>query len=375
MQSCVAFGSAVRQMEPSGYCVGRGARMAKIILLLCGVIMLCEPTSAFAWGYQGHKVVGSIADRMLKPAAKQQVRDILGDNLDLRRAAPWLDCVKSVVRHDDGSFHYEVNPDHLDYEVPCTPFDSRQERARLVDYAKRNWITCSYKPDGVERGCHNTFHYEDVPIQRDGFDRKLHPLGTEDHDLVAAIGAAVAVLSDKPIPPPFLFSIKDKKEALLLLAHLVGDLHQPLHVGAVYLDADGKQVDPETASSIDPATETNGGNAIQDQNLNLHHEWDDIPTDIGEASTEELREAAKMIPSTQGPPEDWPAIWASESVLVAREAFKDLVFKRTEPPPRVQWTVAFSGHMAYLHSMDTIKRAQLAKGGARLAEILNAIWP
>ena len=45
------------------------------------------------------------------------------------------------------------------------------------------------------------------------------------------------------------------------------------------------------------------------------------------------------------------------------------------PPPRVQWTVAFSGHMAYLHSMDTIKRAQLAKGGARLAEILNAIWP
>jgi hypothetical protein len=25
--------------------------------------------------------------------------------------------------------------------------------------------------------------------------------------------------------------------------------------------------------------------------------------------------------------------------------------------------------------MDTIKRRQLAKGGARLAEILNAIWP
>jgi hypothetical protein len=349
--------------------------MARTIVLLCCLVALLDPTSASAWGYQGHKVVGSIADRLLKPAAKQQVRDILGENLDLRRLAPWLDCVRSVVRHDDGTFHYEVDPDHLEYEVPCTPFNSTQERARLVDYAKRNWFTCSYKPDGFERGCLNTFHYENVPIQRGGFDRKLHPLGTEDSDLVAAVGAAIAVLSDKPIPSPFPFSIKDKREALFLLAHLVGDLHQPLHVGAVFLDADGSQVDPEAASSIDPANDTFGGNAIQDQNINLHHEWDDIPTDIGEASTQELRDDAKNVAPTQGPPQDWPAIWASESILVARDAFKDLTFKRVEPPPRVQWTVVFSDHAAYLRSMDAIKRRQLARGGARLAEILNAIWP
>ena len=30
---------------------------------------------------------------------------------------------------------------------------------------------------------------------------------------------------------------------------------------------------------------------------------------------------------------------------------------------------------AYLRHQDAIKRKQLAKGGARLAEILNAIWP
>jgi hypothetical protein len=29
------------------------------------------------------------------------------------------------------------------------------------------------------------------------------------------------------------------------------------------------------AHAVDPATATSGGNAIQDQNLNLHHEWDD----------------------------------------------------------------------------------------------------
>ena len=119
-----------------------------------------------------------------------------------------------------------------------------------------------------------------------------YPLGTNDHDLVSAIGAAVAVLTDKPAPPPF--SIKDKKEALLLLTHFVGDLHQPLHVGAIYLDAAGKLVDPDAAPEMDPATETHGGNVIQDENLNLHHEWDDIPTDIGEAFTRELLAAAKI---------------------------------------------------------------------------------
>ena len=86
-------------------------------------------------------------------------------------------------------------------------------------------------------------------------------------------------------------------------------------------------------------------------------------------------EAAKATPATQGPLADWPSIWASESILVARDAFAGLTFRRTQPPPRVQWTVSFDDHDAYLRAMDAIKRRQLAKGGARLAEILNAIWP
>ncbi|HMJ43173.1 MAG TPA: S1/P1 nuclease [Pseudolabrys sp.] len=210
--------------------------MLRMVFVLSCLIGLLDPAPASAWGYQGHKVVGSIADQLLKPNAKQQVQQILG--FDLRTAGPWADCVKSVVRHDDLSFHYEVDPDHLEYEVPCTRFNSREERARIVDYAKRNWSTCSYTPDGFERGCHNTFHFDDLAVQRNGFDRNFQ--GQNEHDLVAAIGAAVAVLSDKPVPPPFPFSIKDKKEALFLLAHLIGDLHQPLHVGSVYLDANGR---------------------------------------------------------------------------------------------------------------------------------------
>ena len=350
--------------------------MVRLVFALNCLFCLLYPTASSAWGYQGHKVVGSVADKLLNPTAKQQVARILDiPKPELRTAGPWADCVKSVVRHDDGTFHYEVDPNHLEYEVPCTPFNSMEERARIVDYARRNWSTCSYTPDGFERGCHNTFHFDDIAIQRSRFDRNF--LGQNEHDLVAAIGAAIAVLTDKPAPPPFPFSIKDKKEALLVLAHLIGDLHQPLHVGSVYLDAKGKLVDPDAAHAIDPATETIGGNAIQDQNISLHHEWDDIPTDIGEAATRELLADAKSLPASQGGIGDWPAAWASDTILASHDAFAGLTFAFSETMlnGKIKWNVAFDDHVAYLRSMDAIKRRQLSKDGARLAELLNAIWP
>jgi hypothetical protein len=340
--------------------------MSRMVLALACVLCLFVPKPASAWGYQGHEVVGSIADQLLHDNAKQHVSEILNfTSPELRIAGPWADCVRSVVADIDG-FEYVVDPAHFEYEVPCRPFKSPEARARMEDYAGRNWFNC--KPVA----CHTDYHFDDVAIERDRYDRKYR--GTSDHDLVSAVGAAIAVLTDKPAPAPF--SIKDKKEALLLLAHFVGDLHQPLHVGVVYLDAGGKLVDPDEAAE-NPATETAGGNLIQDQNLSLHHEWDDIPTDIGEASTKELLEAARSVPPSQGPIEDWPVIWASDTILVARDAFAHLSFVPINPVPPLyaKWSVVFDDHDAYLRSMDAIKRKQLAKGGARLAELLNAIWP
>jgi S1/P1 Nuclease len=352
--------------------------MLRIVLTLACVLGLLEPEAASAWGYQGHRVVGSIAGHLLTPNAAAQVQRILNEDnsheLDLRKAGPWADCVKSVVRHDNGSFEYVVDPNHLEFEVPCTPFKSEQERARMVDFAGRNWLNCDYRPDGPDKppgGCHNTFHFDDVAPQRDRFDRSFQ--GTNDHDLVAAISAAIAVLQGKPAPPPF--SIRDKKEALLMLTHFMGDLHQPLHVASIYLDADGKLVDPDAAHVIDPATKTDGGNAVRDQNVIFHAEWDDIPTDIGDAWTRELLADARSALPSAGAVEDWPAQWASDTVRVAHDAFSGLSFQQTRPPPNVQWTVAFNDHTAYLWLADITKRKQLAKGGARLAELLNTIWP
>jgi hypothetical protein len=361
--------------------------MSKLVIALLWACLCCllSPTDASAWGYKGHRVVGSIAQELLSDNAKTQVRQILNPTaspdtaptklIDLRKAGPWADCVKSVELKD-GHFKYKVDEDHYEYEVPCTPF--RNERDLMEDYASRNWTTCPYPSDisKPQRGCHNTFHFDDVAIERDRFDRTYQ--GSNEHDLVAAINATIAVLANRPMPQGFAFSIKSQKEALLLLTHFIGDLHQPLHVGSVYLDKDGNLVDPDLAHRIDPATETVGGNSIQDENESLHAEWDDIPTDLGDAKTRELMVVAKRVPATPGPIEDWAAIWATESLLQAREVFSGLAFKYKEPPPPStdsQWVVAFDDHTAYLWMADQIKRRQLAKGGARLAHILNTIWP
>ena len=356
--------------------------------LLLGCLLLFSPTAASAWGYQGHRVVGSIADALLTANAQQQVKQILnppgshdpssGHQFDLRKAGPWADCVKSVALQSDGSFKYTVSDTHPEYELPCIPYT--EERGLMDDYAARNWTTCVY-PTGADPrrqlGCHNTFHFEDVAVERDGFDRSYQ--GTNPHDLVEAIGACIAVLQDKPIPSGFPFSIKDKREALLLLTHFVGDLHQPLHVGALYLDANGDLVDPDVTHQVDPANDTVGGNSIQDQNINLHAEWDDIPANLGDMRTDELMAAAKLVPASQGPIEDWPAAWAGDTIQVSHEAFAGLTFANNpSPPPGAtgpHWVVTFKDHAAYLLLMDQIKRQQLAKGGARLARILDAIWP
>src|SRR3954469_9072021 len=369
------------------------ARVALILAYVCSFILL-QSGHVLAWGYQCHEVVGAIADELIadNPNAKKQVHDILNSPLpsndevkqqkdlrlfrevSLQQAGPWADCVKSVAHHDGNRFKYELDAAHPEYETPCIPFNSALERARMEDYVKRNWSApdCSYHPAGFEQGCHNTYHFDDVAIQRDGYDR--NELGTNAHDVVAAINAMIAVLTDKAPQPPF--AIRDKKEALLLLTHFVGDLHQPLHVGAVYLDPQGALVDPDAAHTVDEKTETAGGNSISDENVNLHSEWDDIPFDIGLKATRELMASARAVSADDPSSTDgWAALWATDTILAAHEAFKDLTFG---PKADGKWPVSYGSqdrHMAYLHRMDGIKRQQLAKAGARLAEILNTIWP
>ena len=324
--------------------------------------------NALAWGYQGHQVIGSIADQMLTDHAKQEVQKNLG--FELRVASPWPDCVRSVVKHPDGSFEYA--PSKPEYRIPCIPFETTDETARMIDYVRRNWDVCVY--EGGKAGCEDSYHFADVAIQHDHYERGY--TGTNGHDVVSAINAAIAVLKEKPVQAPF--KIRDKKEALFMLAHFVGDLHQPLHVGAIYLDVDGQVINPDGGGPSDPATETRGGNSILEridercEGPNLHAEWDAIPQSLGASANPALLQSARATPKTAGPVEGFAAAWAGETVREAHRAFAGLTFTGA---CNGHWLLHFADHQKYEQAERDLKEQQLARAGARLAELLNAIWP
>src|SRR5262245_7794531 len=208
-------------------------------LAVSALLIAAWSAPAMAWEGQGHELVGAIADAVLADSrAGRQARQILG--YGLHSAAKWPDCVRGVHKDSTG-FHYDGGNDD------CTEFNNPAEIARMIDYARRNWTNCKTPP---RSGCHTEYHFADVAVQRSAYSRSY--FGTSYDDIVSALGSAVLVLQGKPALPPF--SIKDKKEALILIAHLVGDLHQPLHVGAVYLRQNGGLMDPDAPPHQDPKT-------------------------------------------------------------------------------------------------------------------------
>ena len=187
--------------------------------------------------------------------------------------------------------------------------------------------------------------------------------------MVAAIRAAVIYLKTKSAPAPF--TITSEAQALMMLAHYVGDIHQPLHVIAVYLDANGKIVDPDSGA-FDPATRTTGGNKIEDGSVALHKEWDTVPASLGPGQVTPARiAAAKKVPATAGAEEDWSAAWATDTLLVGKGAFKGLKFSKEDS--KHMWDVTLPP--GYAKARTGIQAKQLIKAGARLGQLLEAIWP
>ncbi len=79
---------------------------------------------------------------------------------------------------------------------------------------------------------HHDYQSADLTFQAAGYANGA--VGTRDHDVVQILRQCVGVLQGQPSAAnPHGLS---QREALLLMAHLVGDIHQPPHVGTAYVD-------------------------------------------------------------------------------------------------------------------------------------------
>jgi hypothetical protein len=336
--------------------------MRRFLVWTIAAVASCVCSLAGAWGADGHRTVGALAQKLLEGSqAGREVAALLGE-LSLADAALWADCAKGVKPD-------ETRANELVYASTgrfpeCQVFETPQGQAEMIDFVRRNLKNCN--PEAHEEDCHRQYHYTDLNLLQPKY--RLGVVGAREDDIVAAITAAIRVLQNKVAAQPFM--IKDKREALLILAHYVGDIHQPLHVGAVYLNAAGKRINPDK-TGFDLATETRGGNELMVATRRLHSLWDEVfPSQRPDRINAAWIARARAVPASGTDIERFATAWATESLRQSREAFRLVSFA-----PRVekQWPTSLPSD--YPARMALVKKAQLTAAGAHLAEVLRLIWP
>jgi hypothetical protein len=342
-------------------------KLGEIIGLACALLV---SRAAYSFGSDGHMTVGNLADKLIEGTlAADHVKAILGPNEKLREAAIWPDCARGVIQSGD---EFKYSPDPKFHDKHCAVFETPDGKEEMKAYVARNWDNC--ENSGEKKNCHKAFHFADIPLQLGHYSPKS--VGAAEHDVVHAITACIVFLRDGSQTEPFHFGEDNqgRREALRLLAHFVGDVHQPLHVGAVYLTANGRAMNPNKTKKFSPKSETRGGNLLfVGHTDNLHHQWDSIATSLAK---EDLTGEAAAVLQSDGAIETWSTTWATESIHQARDAYKGQSFgKKKVVGENEGWPVVFKDRQAYLKAQREIQRDQITRAGARLAEVLQAIWP
>jgi S1/P1 nuclease len=321
-------------------------------ILVVALFVVTNSRLAWSWSGNGHRTIGMIADLVLEryPKVRERIAAILDSN-SLSEVSVWADCAKG-------------------YRYCHRPLTD-EEKA----FVKHN-------------PAHHGFHYTDVPIQQGTY--RAGTAGTTDNDIVRVLAHAINVLREKaPNEGP---AILNEREALWLIAHLVGDIHQPLHVGAIYYDKDcASVVDPNVVAKNLPefgigstVASTRGGNELKVGSKSLHAYWDDGTVKgamrlagVRDLSIDGFAKVAVGAPPQAwrptGDPETWPAQWATESLLLARSALTQIEIGPglAEAGGKCTWPITLQRNYTDWSNRQTL--AQLGKAGFRLAEVLRVV--
>ncbi|MFL6237770.1 MAG: S1/P1 nuclease [Thermoanaerobaculia bacterium] len=327
--------------------------------------------SAQAYGPRGHGLVGAVADKRLaqnKPAAAA-VKQLL-ESLTLERVATLPDEIKAFDACGK-------RPSTKPLKVP------KRVNDELMAFLAAN--PCNGHPS------HHEFHYTDVPVLG-GEKYAGGKVGRSDFDIVHMIPFCVRVLKGEE--PETNDRGITKTVAVILLAHYLGDIHQPLHVGAEYFDADGNPFEP---TADDPGLADQGGNKLTLFTLvkgkeksagKLHSYWDGqtVENAFGTLKTSTIASRlSKNEPENwelAGEPDTWAEQMANEILPVAREAHDRLDFKRIKEKAggqditsgRAEERRQSGGTFYAIWAAATVKE-EIHKGGWRLAALLEASLP
>jgi hypothetical protein len=235
------------------------------------------------WGATGHRTIGKIADEYLKGKTKRAIEKLLnGQSLAL--VSTFGDDIKS---------------------------DDRYRKF-------------------------NTWHYVNMPFGVKYEDSEKNTSG----DLVVGIQKCKEIILDKNSTK------EDKVFYLKMLVHLIGDLHQPMHVGR---------------------KEDKGGNDIQvrwfNDGTNLHRVWDSNMINHFNMTYSELADNSNKISKEQIKfiQKGTVADWANETQQHAIEVYASV-------------KIGEKLDYKYMYEHFGLVRSQLQIGGIRLAKVLNELF-
>ena len=252
----------------------------KIFLLLLAV---CLSSPVLALGKTGHRVSGEIASLYLTPKTQAAIRQLIATQ-SLAEVSTYAD----EMRSDPSEF----------------------------------WKKTS-----------KSFHYVTVPDGKTYSQTKRPKRG----DAVIALQDFAKTLADTSAPK------KDRVLALKFIVHIIGDLHQPLHVGNG-LDRGGNKHEVEFFWN----------------KSNLHTVWDSGLIDGQKLSFSEWTRWLVAAISEENL-NDWrgtgPLVWIAES-----QALRTIIYPEN---PKINWQ--------YQHQMLPHLKLRLQQSGVRIADYLNRL--
>lgn len=239
-------------------------------------------SEALFWGQTGHRVVGLVAEKHLAKKARKRIDAILGEE-SLAMAGTYMDFIRSdaTYKHMD-PWHYCTIPDGQTYEQAGTP---------------------------------------------------------EESDIIQTIERLVRELKAGQ------FTDKDEAFGIKMLVHLVGDIHQPLHVGT---------------------GNDRGGNDIKLQYFweesNLHRVWDSGIIDNQQLSYTEFTDWIDHAPAD--------SVFAWQADAVTDWAYESMTYREQV------YDLPENKSLSYSYDFKNIEavKKRLLQAGIRLAGILNEIY-
>lgn len=165
---------------------------SRLLSRITAALVLCTASgSAIAWGEEGHRLIGRIADQHLTAEAARQVA-------------------------------YLLRRDRLANGEPSN-------RTTLAEIAYWGDEIRDYRWGKAK----SRWHYDDIPVCGEPDPFRICPKGNCASEQIAR---HLEMLKDPRVP------IRQRNEALKWVVHLVGDIHQPLHA-ATHDDHGGNRIE------------------------------------------------------------------------------------------------------------------------------------